>query len=374
MIILFLSIIIGVLYGYQVISFRRGWKKIPVFSKKEKEEDYIKVSVVIAFRNEADHLAHLVTDLINQSYPSDFIEIILVDDHSKDDSQEILLSATHNFNNFIIYPLNKNVEGKKHAISHGIHKASGKFIITTDADCRLQKNWVSTMVSCYREQDPLVIVGPVVIPPGKAFFNKLESLEFLTLIGSTAGAIGIGNPIMCNAANLGFRKAVYLELEEDILNKASSGDDIFLLLAAKKMYGGHISFLKSREATVFTMPTKDLREFYRQRTRWTSKSRYYKDFHIIFTAIVVFLINFLLLLTVFLVIFNHQVLYGLIYLLTIKFMVDYMLIVPVAKFWNLGKLTSYFIPAFILYPVYVVSVSIFAFIKPFTWKERKIKA
>jgi poly-beta-1,6-N-acetyl-D-glucosamine synthase len=61
------------------------------------------------------------------------------------------------------------------------------------------------------------------------FFSKFQQLEHLSLQGTTAGAMKIGQSVMCSAANLGFSKAAYYEAYSHQKQKVSSGDDVFLL-------------------------------------------------------------------------------------------------------------------------------------------------
>ena len=42
------------------------------------------VSVVVAARNEEDHIQHLINDLISQEYPLDKLEVVIVNDRSSD--------------------------------------------------------------------------------------------------------------------------------------------------------------------------------------------------------------------------------------------------------------------------------------------------
>ena len=54
------------------------------------------ISVVVAARNEEDHIQHLINDLISQEYPIDKLEVIIVNDRSTDDTAMILdLSLIH---------------------------------------------------------------------------------------------------------------------------------------------------------------------------------------------------------------------------------------------------------------------------------------
>ena len=106
------------------------------------------VSVVVAARNEEDHIQHLINDLISQEYPIDKLEVIIVNDRSTDDTAMILDDASSNYAFIKIITIDKvpkDMTPKKNALTKGIENAVGEIIVLTDADCRVGKLWVSSM-------------------------------------------------------------------------------------------------------------------------------------------------------------------------------------------------------------------------------------
>ena len=107
-------------------------------------------SVIVAARNEEKNLPGLIKDLTKQSYSLDKIEIIIVNDRSTDKTEEILTEASKKYS-FIktinIRSKSKDIAPKKHALHQGINISKGEVIISTDADCRVGKNWVLSRVN-----------------------------------------------------------------------------------------------------------------------------------------------------------------------------------------------------------------------------------
>jgi cellulose synthase/poly-beta-1,6-N-acetylglucosamine synthase-like glycosyltransferase len=130
------------------------------------------------------------------------------------------------------------------------------------------------------------------------FFQKAQTLEFISLIGSGAGAIGLKHPIMCNGANLAYEKSVFKE--KMLEKKFVSGEDVFLLHNLKKEYRDEILFLKNKDAIVQTNCLNNAKEFLNQRIRWQSKSKSYFDRDSIIVSLIVFFANSILLLNIFL--------------------------------------------------------------------------
>jgi len=367
-IITYIVLFVILIYVLVILAFAYGWVKIKAFTSKTTYQ-YPKVSIVIAFRNEEENISQLLHSLSAQTYPKDNTEIILVDDHSTDNTVEIIEKNTDIAIQLVKLP--ENQTGKKAALAYGINLSTAEILITTDADCTMGKNWVSSLVNYYLINNPKLLVAPVLFSPVKSMFQKFQALEFLSLIGSGAGAIGIGRPIMCNGANLLFEKSLY---ENALLeNNYASGDDIFLLLSAKKQHRKEIHFIKSIDALVYTKPTQTIHDFFKQRIRWTSKSKAYRDFDIVFTAIIVAFTNLMLAVTLVATFISRDFLFYFLLMIIIKSIADMMLLIPVTRFFKQQILMWWFVPLQIIYPFYIVFTILAGIFGKFTWKNRSFR-
>ena len=193
------------LYLLLILKYTIGWYK----TQKKEDIDFVpKVSVVIALRNEEHHVERLLKALQSLIYPHNKIEFILVNDHSSDNTFELLQEAV--INNLVLINM-KAEEGKKKAILKAVTVARGEIIITTDADCIFCPNWVQTLVSYFSNDNIKLVSAPVTYEKQANIFQKLQALEFTSLIASGAGAIGSGSPIFCNGANMAYRKEIFLQ-------------------------------------------------------------------------------------------------------------------------------------------------------------------
>ena len=200
---LFLSI-----YFILIMFYVWGWIKLNVFNYT-KDFNPVQVSIVIACRNEEQNIGKLLTSLLNQEYPKDKIEIILVNDHSDDNTTNIINGFIQENQNIKLFILPEDLIGKKDAMTFGVKNACSELILTTDADCNAGPLWISSMVSYYLQYRPKLLSGPVLME-NKTLFQQLQTLEFASLVGSGAGAVGINKAIMVNGANLLFEKLNYL--------------------------------------------------------------------------------------------------------------------------------------------------------------------
>lgn len=361
--------IIGI-YSLIILLFSIGWIKLKAFQNTSLSNT-IPVSIIIACRNEEENISSLIKSLINQTFPKEKTEIIIVDDHSEDNTARILNNLIQDYNHIRLIRLPEKLRGKKNGIAYGIENSTSNIIITTDADCIMSPNWLSALVKYYVQFKPQLLAGPVAIKPGNKLFRKFQALEFLSLIGSGAGSIGINHAIMNNGANLLFEKKAFLNSDQQ--THYTSGDDIFLMLDIKKKNSKRIHFIKSKEAVVYTKATGSIHDFFNQRIRWASKSKAYRDFDIIFTALTVFSTNIILVLCLFFSFGFPSFLMIFVTLFIIKSVVDLTTLIPVSKFFHQQKLLWLFLPLQIIYPFYIIFTAILGLIGNFKWKGRSFK-
>ena len=216
-----------------------------------------------------------------------------------------------------------------------------------------------------------MILAPVLLSPAETFFEKIQVLEHLSLMGSTAGSAAIGFPVMCNGANMAYEREAALEVEKERKDfNIASGDDMFLLEQFVKKYGhNNIKFLLSKSVIVKTKTCKTVSEFFRQRRRWVSKTKSYTSWKIIATALVVFLFNFSII-SLLLSAFFIPALWSLYFLLTLlKFFIDFPLLKNITSFMDQRNLLKWALPLEFIYPFYVVFTAVSGLLIKVNWKR-----
>ena len=362
----------GLLYFGLIGLFTMGWKWAKGALTSGSASPGVKVSVIIAARNEEKNIALLLADLKNQDYPPELLQVIVVDDHSEDNTAEMAgdFIAKHGLGGFKVIKIeNDDKKGKKAAITHGISSSEGSLILVTDADCRLQPGWISAMTSNFQDDKIMMIFGPVSYFPRKGLLDKFQSLEFSALVASGGGAASAGHPFMCNGACLAYRKSAFLQVNGFEGNERFlSGDDVFLMHKIKKEFGKRaIGFIKDTRAMVLTSPAPGLRAFINQRIRWASKSKGYRDLFAGATALIVFAYNAFIAAmflagffnSIFFILFTGSVL--------IKAGIDFALMWGVTGFTGNRKLMKWYLPFEAVYPFYVVLAGILSLFGKKKW-------
>ena len=348
--------IIFILYALWFAVIGLGMFRSPVY-KPQPVSKKLKFSLVIPFKNEASNLTALLVSLNRLNYPNDCFEIIMIDDQSTDHSDNFI----HPYKNITLLK-NKGI-GKKEALKTGIDQAQYDWIVTTDADCELPVNFLKTLNGFIQQQPTDMVLGPVCYQETSNFLGQFQQFEFLSLQAVTMAAAYWHKPFLANGANLSFKKSAFYEVggyqgNTDI----ASGDDVFLLEKFKKQFPKKIHFLKSRSALIKTKSPSNWREMIQQKIRWAGKSKYQKEMLSKWTGILMLFVNLGL-------IYSFFNLTDAWYFVTVKLLIDALLVGAVASLYRVHINWIYYIPAFFIYPFYFISIALLSIKGHYTWKN-----
>lgn len=248
------------------------------------------IAVLIPVRNELKNLPALLEDLAHQTkFPS---EVWILDDHSTDGLVDWLAVHQKSFP-FQLHlwtsdrPENSFLSPKKYALSHLVPIMSAEWILTLDGDCRVNSRWVETMAIAMKNAH--FVAGPISFITNRSLFSKCQVVELASLQFTAAVTLSSGQPTMCSAANMGFRRALFPGYADNLT--IASGDDEFLMHAYHALYPGKVVWVKSPEALVQTHPQSSFSSFFHQRKRWASKWNRYQSWTPTLLAIWVFFVN-----------------------------------------------------------------------------------
>ncbi|MFA9219809.1 MAG: glycosyltransferase [Sediminibacterium sp.] len=195
-------------------------------------------------------------------------QVILVNDHSTDDSKEI--AASFQINNWKLLSLSKEKNGKKSALELGIQEAKTEYIWTLDSDIQLL-NFNSIRFREFQNNlnEDLVIL-PVIMKTGKRLLEIAQTIEWRYMQVLTKLSAQLEMPMMCNGANLIFKRSVFLQ-HINAHRSVSSGDDLFLMSHVLKSKG-QIGLCWKGFTDVETTPVQTIHEAINQRLRWAGKT------------------------------------------------------------------------------------------------------
>ncbi len=365
-------------YAVIILYYTVGWYRLEYYVPERGQALQTKCSVIVPARDEGRNIGHLLQDLDAQTLPRDLYEVIVVDDHSTDDTAAVVtrFAGAHPGLRLKLLPLSSDQQTtafKKKAIEEAIRSSTGDLIITTDADCRAGTRWLETMAGLHHATGAKMIVGPVSFHQEKSFFERMQTLEFLSLIGITAGAVRMGTPVMCNGANLAYERSAFRAAGGFGGSRFSSGDDVFLMFRIRRLFGARsIRFLKNREALTYTHAKKGLGDFIQQRTRWASKNKGYSA-GILAVSFTVYMVNLMLLAAMASLVAEPAWWPAVAALMALKYVIDLPILAGIGTFAGRPGMILYSIPLLVVYPVYIVLVGALGILGNYRWKGRKVK-
>ncbi len=334
------------------------------------------VSIIVPFRNEAKNILNTYKSLTSQSYPIEKYEIIFVNDSSDDNSLQLLESLPKKENVYIYsvpndYSANAH---KKRAIRFGIEKSRGEIIVTTDADCVHNKDWLKNLLK-FMDKGTGFVSGPVKFKSNSNLFSEMQRLEFAGLVITGAGLIGSGNPIICNAANIAYRKKAFEEVGGFTYQMSlSSGDDELLMQKIDRDSDYQIKFALDKNAIVSTEANPTIKDFYHQRKRWASKGLFYGD-HLLLIKLVLIFLFYLSLIVQPILGFILSVKFFLTFIITFLFKIsaEYLVLKKGITLLFDSKILKLFLITEILQVPYILVSGFMGMFGNLVWKDRKIK-
>ena len=221
------------------------------------------VSIIIPCRNEEAFIGELLNDLILQDYPSEKMEVLVMDGISTDQTRNIVRKYTEE------QPVNiRLIDNPEQfvspALNTGIRTASGELILRMDAHANYPKNYVSRMVEVLLTENA-ANAGPLLETlPGN------DSTKALAIASAMSSKFGVGDAhfrtgakeiIEVDTAPFGcFRKTLFDEVgffDEDLVRNQDdefnarirkSGGRVLLVPDCKVSYYARTSYMK-----LFTM-------------------------------------------------------------------------------------------------------------------------
>jgi poly-beta-1,6-N-acetyl-D-glucosamine synthase len=356
----YFALLLGLLFGWRKAVRNMQVQPIPV-------DNDVSVSVVVAARNEEHFIGRLIEALRSQTYTA--FDVIIVDDHSTDNTVASALEAAADDSRFTV--VRQTGTGKKQALTYGIQRARGNVIVTTDADCVMSSHWLASLAGVFRSDHIQMVAAPVRMISNGSFFQELQQLEFASLTGSAGATLSIGWPTLCNGANLAFRKAAFHEVGgyEDNLH-IPSGDDEFMMRKIAARYPGSVFFLADRHALVSSPALIALRDFFNQRVRWAGKWRYNPSFTTRLLAMAVLLVQLLVLVCIAGIAVGWHALICTMWL-GIRLILEGIYLHTITVFLQTRFNLWAFLVLQVCYPLYVVTIGIISFFAPYRWKGRK---
>lgn len=279
------------------------------------------VSVIVCAKNERENLLAFLPLILSQNYPH--FEVIVVNDNSVDDTQDVLkaFSLQHSNLKIVTVPDNDRFYGnKKFALTLGIKAAKYERVLLTDADCKpLSTNWLNLM-SNYTSPQKKIILGIGNYEKQKGWLNKLIRFETLyTAIQYTSFALK-NIPYMGVGRNLAYHTSLFFNNKgfASHYHILSGDDDLFINEVANSK---NTQVVLDKDAHTLSVPKTTLKAWIRQKQRHLLTGKHYQLKHQLLLG--AFMLSNLFFVVLFIVlVFNLTVIHLIVTLFILKYLIQ----------------------------------------------------
>jgi hypothetical protein len=179
---------------------------------------------------------------------------------------------------------------------------------------------------------------------------------------------------MCNGANLAYtRKAFYAVDGFKGIDDIASGDDMLLMYKIEKRFPRKTTYLKCKDAIVYTQPMRTIRTFLQQRTRWASKANKFEDKRITTVLGIVYFFNLMFPVLLILSFFDATFLGTFFFLWLAKTALELCLLMPVSNFFNRKKELTFFVLLQFIHIPYILYSGVSGQMGSYEWKDRQVR-
>jgi cellulose synthase/poly-beta-1,6-N-acetylglucosamine synthase-like glycosyltransferase len=372
---LLLTLLLLIPYSVLLLLYRSWWRKAAIVSVPDFFTATTSFTILIPARNEEKNIVDCLQSIQQLNYPKVLIEVIVIDDFSDDKT----VAIAKQFEGVKVIGLKEIVKEKinsykKKAIEAGVEQATGKYIVTTDADCTVPASWLRNFAFIIEQKPTVFIAAPVAMKEESSVIKLFQSLDFLSLQGITAASVGAGFHSMCNGANLCYSKDAFYTVDGfKGVDHIASGDDMLLMHKLYSRFPTQVHYCKAADSIVLTNPVETVGEFFRQRIRWASKADQYDDKRIFWVLLLVYLLNVFFVVLFIAAFFNSGLWILLAGSLLFKTFIELIFLIPVADFFQKSKLLLWFPFAQPFHIVYTVIAGWLGKFGSYEWKGRTVK-
>ena len=222
------------------------------------------VSIVMPCYNEGEHIEEATESLLQLDYPSEMLEIIIVDDKSTDNSVDIIKKYISKHKNDKLIVNKENSGGAAEPTNIGIRASKYDYVAVADSDSSPEKDALKKMIGFLQQEEKVAAVTCAILSKKpQTFMQKLQSIEY-QVIGFNRKLLDLVDAVYVTPGPFAlYKKRVLLEV--GLFDKKNLTQDIEIVW--RLMSHGYKARMCLAAKTYSATPKK-FKEWYKQRVRW----------------------------------------------------------------------------------------------------------
>ncbi len=242
----------------------------------ELPQPLVKVTIMVAARNEAKNILRCLQALDKLNYPKTHLQILIGNDQSTDATEQIVQGFIADKPHFRLINITKKLggaQGKANVLAHLAQAAEGAFWLVTDADIAVPPHWVQAMYQAQQSKSKtnksVGIVTGFTLVQGTGWFAKMQAIDWVYALGLIKIWSDRGIAVTAMGNNLGILPEAYRVTGGYEQIPFSITEDFALFQAIVKQ-GYDFRNVIHPKVMAFSHPIKTVKGWLHQRKRWMS--------------------------------------------------------------------------------------------------------
>ncbi|MEP7256408.1 MAG: glycosyltransferase [Ferruginibacter sp.] len=219
------------------------------------------VSIIVPAYNEEINACRTVSSLLNQDYPN--LQVVFVDDGSTDNTfKKVSVEFADNPD---VQVHTKPNGGKASALNFGVNIANSDFVVCIDADTQLKSNAITELMKKFTTGNIGAVAGNVKVGNEVNLITRWQSIEYITSQNFDRRAFELLNCITVVPGAIGaFRKDAVVKAGAFTTDTLAEDCDLTM-----RLHRNGYKIANCNEAISYTEAPETMRQFMRQRFRWS---------------------------------------------------------------------------------------------------------
>lgn len=215
------------------------------------------ISLIVPAYNEEKTISRTLRHLQNFDYPKDDLEIIVVDDGSRDKTFEVASRFSG------VKVVKKPNGGKASALNYGLKFAKGELVACVDSDSCPRSDALVNMVPFFSEPNVAAVTSSIFISGGKRVIERLQRIEYILIVWARK-LLEYLDSVYCTPGPLSLYRAGILRSVGGFDEKNLTED---IEIAWRLIHHGY-KIKMAPLAEVYTNPQETFGKWWKQRLRW----------------------------------------------------------------------------------------------------------
>lgn len=231
--------------------------------EKNKNKNLPNITIAVPAYNEEKTIEKTITSIVKADYPKEKVEIIVVNDGSKDNTSRITKSLIKKFKESNIILIDKKNGGKSSALNKALKIAKGDIFGVVDADSRIKPDCIKLLVPHLDEEGTGAVISRMKADSPKSILERIQRFEYIMS--------NMIRKLMASIGTLYMTPGVLSIYKTNLLRELGGFDENNItedLEIAMRLKYNNYKVKMEQESIIYTAVPQTIKALWKQRIRW----------------------------------------------------------------------------------------------------------